>query len=391
MTRRMIFHHPLPLIPDAASASGIRPVQMRRAFEELGYEVWEVTGYTKERGRLASEVRYAIRCGVRFDFCYSESSTMPMTMTNPTHLPTRPFLDVGFFRSLRRNGVPVGQFLRDIYWVFPNYRESLPFFKLRAALAAYEWDMRTLRHHVDRVFLPSLKVGEYINLGNVPVSALEPGHGHAEPLSGPEEGASLFYVGGIGPGYKLHELFAAVKRAWEEKNLDVRLTVCLRSEEWDAVKHEYEQWACPAIEIVHGHGNSLREYFERTNIAAIVVDLDEYWKLGVPVKLYEYVGAGKPVMVTKGSLAGDMVERMELGWTVDNSPEAVVELLERLANDPQEIQRVRARVLSQRDAHTWLERAQQAAEELTGAPVPEDEEKRDSPTGTKTVAAKSGI
>ncbi len=391
MTRRMIFHHPLPLIPDAASASGIRPVQMKRSFEELGYEVWEVTGYTKERGRLASEVRYAIRCGVRFDFCYSESSTMPMTMTNPTHLPTRPFLDVGFFRSLRRNGVPVGQFLRDIYWVFPNYRESLPFFKLRAALAAYEWDMRTLRHHVDRVFLPSLKVGEYINLGNVPVSALEPGHGHAEPLSGPEEGASLFYVGGIGPGYKLHELFAAVKRAWEEKNLDVRLTVCLRSEEWDAVKHEYEQWACPAIEIVHGHGNSLREYFERTNIAAIVVDLDEYWKLGVPVKLYEYVGAGKPVMVTKGSLAGDMVERMELGWTVDNSPEAVVELLERLANDPQEIQRVRARVLAQRDAHTWLERARQAVEELTGAPVPEDEEKRDSSTGTKTVAAKSGI
>ena len=366
MTRRMIFHHPLPLVPDSASASGIRPVQMRRAFEELGYEVWEVAGYTKERGRLAAEVRYAIRRGVRFDFCYSESSTMPMTMTNPSHLPTRPFLDVGFFRLLRRNGVPVGQFLRDIYWVFSNYRESLPFFKLRAALAAYEWDMRTLRRHVDRVFLPSLKVGEYINLGNVPVSALEPGHGHAEPLPGPEEGASLFYVGGIGPGYKLHELFAGIKQAWEEKNLDVRLTVCLRSDEWDGVKHEYEQWTCPAIEVVHAHGNGLREYFERANIAAIVVDLDEYWKLGVPVKLYEYIGAGKPVMVTKGSLAGDMVERMELGWTVDNSPDAVVELLERLANDPQEIRQARERVLAQRDEHTWLERARRAAKELTG-------------------------
>lgn len=391
MTRRMVFHHPLPLIPDAASASGIRPVQMKRAFEELGYEVWEVAGYTKERSRLAAEVRYAIRCGVRFDFCYSESSTMPMTMTNPNHLPTRPFLDVGFFRSLRRSGVPVGQFLRDIYWVFPNYRESLPFFKLRAALAAYEWDMRTLRHHVDRVFLPSLKVGEYINLGNVPISALEPGHGHAEPLPGPEEGVSLFYVGGIGPGYKLHELFAAVKQAREEKNLDVHLTVCLRSEEWDAVKHEYEQWACPAIEVVHGHGNGLREYFERSNIAAIVVDLDEYWKLGVPVKLYEYIGAGKPVMVTKGSLAGDMVESMELGWTVDNSPDAVVELLERLANDPQEIQQVRARVLAQRDAHTWLERARQAVEELTGASVPEAVEERDPLTETKEVVVKNGL
>ena len=146
----------------------------------------------------------------------------------------------------------------------------------------------------------------------------------------------------------------------------MRLIVCLRPEEWDAVKHEYEQWACPTIEVVHAHGNGLREYFERTNIAAIVVDLDEYWKLGVPVKLYEYIGAGKPVMVTKGSLAGDMVERMELGWTVDNSPEAVVELLERLANDPQEIRQARERVLVQRDEHTWLERARRAAKELTG-------------------------
>ena len=378
MTRRMIFHHPLPLFPDAASASGIRPVQMKRSFEELGYEVWEVTGYTRERAARAADVRYAMRCGTRFDFCYSESSTMPMTMTNPTHLPSRPFLDLGFFRSLRKNGIPVGQFLRDIYWVFPEYRESLSFLKVHAALAAYEWDLRTLRRHVDRVFLPSLKVGEYINLGNVPVSALEPGHGHAEPLPGPDTGLSLFYVGGIGFDYKLHELFAAVKQAWE-KNLDVLLIVCLRPEDWAAVKHEYEQWACPAIEVVHGHGNVLQEYFERTNIATIVVDLDEYWKLGVPVKLYDYIGAGKPVMVTKGSLAGDMVERMEVGWTVDNSSEAVIKLLERLANDPQEIQRVRDRVLAQRDAYTWRERARQAAEELTGAPVPEGETGKGNP------------
>ena len=385
MTRRMIFHHPLPLFPDAASASGIRPVQMKRSFEELGYEVWEVTGYTRERAERAADVRYAMRCGTRFDFCYSESSTMPMTMTNPTHLPSRPFLDLGFFRSLRKNGIPVGQFLRDIYWVFPEYRESLSFLKVHAALAAYEWDLRTLRRHVDRVFLPSLKVGEYINLGNVPVSALEPGHGHVEPLPGPDTGLSLFYVGGIGFDYKLHELFAAVKQAWE-KHLDVLLIVCLRPEDWDAVKHEYEQWACPAIEVVHGHGNVLQEYFERTNIATIVVDLDEYWKLGVPVKLYDYIGAGKPVMVTKGSLAGDMVERMEVGWTVDNSSEAVIKLLERLANDPQEIQRVRDRVLAQRDAYTWRERARQAAEELTGAPVPESEMGKGNPLPKAGIA-----
>ena len=98
--KRMIYHHPLPLTEGATSASGIRPVQMKHAFEKVGYEVWDVTGFTKERVQRAADVRHALRRGIRFDFCYSESSTMPMSMTNPTHLPTRPFLDSSFFRTL---------------------------------------------------------------------------------------------------------------------------------------------------------------------------------------------------------------------------------------------------------------------------------------------------
>ena len=118
MTKRMIYHHPLPLADNATSASGIRPVQMKRAFEKLGYEVWDVTGFTKERAHHAADVRHALRHGTRFDFCYSESSTMPMSMTNPNHLPTRPFLDLSLFRTQRRHGIPVGPFRRDLYWRF---------------------------------------------------------------------------------------------------------------------------------------------------------------------------------------------------------------------------------------------------------------------------------
>ena len=250
MTKRMIYHHPLPLADNATSASGIRPVQMKRAFEKLGYEVWDVTGFTKERAHHAADVRHALRHGTRFDFCYSESSTMPMSMTNPNHLPTRPFLDLSLFRTLRRHGIPVGHFLRDIYWRFPDYRQSVAFPKREAALLAYQWDMWVLRHHVDHVFLPSPEMAEHVNLGRTPFTALPPGHDYPEPLDGPTSGLSLFYVGGIGAHYRMHQLVAGVRKASSE-GIDIRLTLCVRPDDWEAVQHEYADQACPAIRVVH--------------------------------------------------------------------------------------------------------------------------------------------
>lgn len=46
--KKIIFHHPLPLDPNATSASGIRPFKMIKAFEKLGYEVLEIRGHGKE-------------------------------------------------------------------------------------------------------------------------------------------------------------------------------------------------------------------------------------------------------------------------------------------------------------------------------------------------------
>ena len=55
--RRMVYHTPYPLNRAAQSASGLRPVRMRDAFEELGYEVWEVTGHSAERRRSCPRLR----------------------------------------------------------------------------------------------------------------------------------------------------------------------------------------------------------------------------------------------------------------------------------------------------------------------------------------------
>ena len=114
----MIFHFPLPLDSNAKSASGIRPLRMIAAFESLGYKVVLVTGYFSERKDCIAKIKEKIRRGRKYDFVYSESSTMPTTLTERNHLPLHPFLDWFFFRFCNKKGIPIGLSYRDIYWKF---------------------------------------------------------------------------------------------------------------------------------------------------------------------------------------------------------------------------------------------------------------------------------
>lgn len=362
-TRRMVYHTPLPLNPDARTASGLRPLKMKEAFERLGYEVWLVSGYSSDRRAAMRRVKDAMATGTAFEFCYSESSTMPMTMTDRHHLPLHPLLDRRFFDHLRRAGVPVGHFLRDIFWRFPEYRASVRPPKREAALAAYAFDQQTLRHHVDRVFLPSEPMASYLNLGSTPVTALPPGHGYDAPIDSPKDGVRLFYVGGIGAHYRLQTLFEGVQKA-AAAGIPASLTVCTTSEYWQLERSTYEQWLCDAVKVVHAHGEALRPHLEAANVGALFVEPDDYWTFAVPVKQFEYLGAGKPILAADGSLTGDFVRDNGIGWTLPYRADALVDQLRCLAADASLIDQARTRVLTVRRDHTWVQRARQVAEAL---------------------------
>lgn len=121
--RRCIYHVPYPLDPNTTFGGQKRAVAMFKALTQWG-EVWVVAGDAHQRRSLMQVVMNAIRAGTRFEFCYSESSTMPTTLTESHHLPTHPLEDFAFLTRLRRHGIPVGLFYRDVYWKFPLYGEE---------------------------------------------------------------------------------------------------------------------------------------------------------------------------------------------------------------------------------------------------------------------------
>lgn len=361
---RIILHAPFPLNPDARAASGIRPVKMFDAFTGLGHEVWLVDGYSRQRRAAMTRVLEAMKSGVRFDLCYSESSTMPTPLTDPDHLPRHPLRDYAFFARLRRAGVPVGVYYRDIYWKFPGYGAALSSLRRQVALTFYRLELRAYRRCTDVVFLPSAEMAPYVG-GGLNYRPLPPGHGVAEPNDAPPSPLRLLYVGGMGDRYRMHALVEAVSVA-ASRGVDVTLTVCCHPEQWAGVAAEYGPLTSDAVIVREASGAVLHDLFGQVNVAVLMVEPLEYWTFAAPVKLFEYIGEGKPVIATEGTLAGRFVTDNDCGWTLPYEVEDAVALLSRLSADPAAVQDAHRRTLLVRERNDWAARARTVIDDLTG-------------------------
>lgn len=360
---RCIYHLPYPLDMSSRFGGQVRPARMMEALSEWG-EVWVVAGTAAQRRRQMRIVEKAVRRGVHFDFCYSESSTMPTALTESHHLPTHPLEDFAFLFRLRRAGIPVGLFYRDIHWRFPMYGKELSPARRRAAIAMYRYDLAAYGHCLDVLFLPSLQMADHVNLpGTVTLAELPPGHDIAgEPAEAPAHPLSLFYVGGFGDNYRMDRLLEAVHRTPQ-----VHLTVCTRAEEWQAARPRVQQWLGDNLEVVHAQGSrQLAPYFARCNVATLAVEPQPYWTFAAPLKLYEYIGNGKPILASQGTLAGSRVADEGLGWTVPYTVEALADTLSGLSDHPERVSAARDAVMKLRHSHSWAGRVTQLASVLAG-------------------------
>ncbi|MDD2557441.1 MAG: glycosyltransferase [Desulfuromonas sp.] len=361
----VIFHHPLPLDRNAKSASGIRPLRMLAAFENLGCEVDLVTGYSGERKRSIARIKKNINDGAKYDFVYSESSTMPTVLTDPHHFPLHPLIDWLFLRFCSKNDIPIGLFYRDIYWLFDSYGAGLSPIKTAVAKTAYRFDLWVYQQVLKKLYLPSLEMGGYVPKINPDIFAALP-PGHATPSCFPHADVAvnldklkLFYVGGLSSHYQLHKLFTVVRELPE-----VEFTLCTREAEWHAVKNEYPTLTSN-IHVIHATGVVMEEHLQAADIAILFVKPQEYWQFASPVKLYEYLGYQKPILASEGTLVGRFVNENGVGWSIPYDESALKELLQSFLSKTRDWSRVIANLKLVATQHSWEARAKQVIKDLT--------------------------
>lgn len=339
-------------------------MRMLRAFRDLGYDVDVVAGYAKERIaaiRVVKETLAADRHA--YSFVYSESSTAPTLLTEPNHLPRHPLIDFDLLHKLRSVGTPVGLFYRDAFWHTDFYPKTVRFRYRVVTIPMYYYDLAQYRRSIDHLFIPNLKIMDLIPWGwpEGRFSTLPPGCDLRAPspahVRGSDSPLAIFFVGSIiPPMYDMREIIRAIA-----DQPDVTLTICCRPREWEAYQALY--LPLPAnVSITHAHGEGLDALYRSADLA-MINQVDWYQKVTVPVKFYEAISYGMPMVVVGESFVAKTVRDCDLGW-VAATPEELPAVLAGIRSTPDALQRAREAVLNAQEANSWKSRASQAAETL---------------------------
>jgi len=362
----MIYHYPMVLGPQT-SGSRVHLAQMMQGFQEIGYAVAPMMGWSDARARAWAQIEAEAAHGRRFDFAYVWSPTVPTFRVRWNLL--RPWVDPAFFAWCRRHGIPSGLFYGDVHYRLDHFRANVRWPDRNLMQLLFRLDWLVYRRFVDHLFLPSLGM-----------AALLPTHWPAERMSvllpgcptpsikreaARDSELKLFYVGGIVPPlYDLKPMVDAISQV-----PGVCLTLCCRADEWGKVSSYYGSMDPARVRIVHASGEGLRSHYEAADVFCMFWR-HPYLEITMPVKVFEALGYGLPLITAAGTEPARFVNEVGVGWMPD-SGEEFHRLLVRLRDERQEVTQMQKRVEAVRGQHTWQARARQVAHTLKGMKRPE--------------------
>lgn len=341
---------------------------MLQAFQEIGYDVDCVMGYGRERRKKIHEIKKKIENGVKYDFMYSESSTMPTVLTEKNHIPRYFTLDFGFIKFCKKHGIRIGLFYRDIQWKFDVYKQSVSLYKRCVTIPMYYYDLYKYQQLVDRLYLTSFIVKRYLR--RFPsllekIDELPPGCDRLESRTQkPFDGGSndilkIFYVGGISRIYDLEEFLLGVQ------NIEhIELIICCREQEWKEEKSRYEKYLLPWMKIVHASGKELEPFYEWADICCGFAGKGAYMSIAMPIKIFEYLGHGKPIIGTAGTEAGNFIEKTNIGWCVQYHAHDLEKCIKEIQNNPLELETKKKNIYQIQKENYWTSRAQKVINDL---------------------------
>jgi len=360
---RMIFHVPRALDPAARSGFHVRVPRMVQGFKDLGYEVDLVSGTVLERKKKIERISDNIEKGIRYDFLYAENATIPTLLTEPGHMPIGPRTDFGFFKYCKAKGLRLGLFYRDIYWRFPDFAEKMRFHKRIFNMLFQYYDLFQFSSIFDVLYLPTMEMAAYLPIRmGCSIKDLPPGLvpnliGRSKRR---KEGAVRFlYVGGLGAFY---DIGLMAKTVFGDPRLS--LTICCRENDWKQSKNVYGRYLCDRIRVVHASGDDLGEYMAEADIGCLYLQPHEWRDFAMPIKLFEYLQYGLPVLGVEGSAAGRFIRDNGVGWVIGYSDESIGTLIGELLSDDASYRQKMEAAAASSAAHSWKSRCEKVASDL---------------------------
>jgi glycosyltransferase involved in cell wall biosynthesis len=272
-----------------------------------------VAGY---RGaRRAGLARYALSGQLRgLDGIYVESSTF---------LPAE--TDIAVLGLARVLGIPVLTYIRDAYQLFTDeYRPD----SLRRWIGARAFApaVRALGAVSTRLAFPSQGLARAV-LGDASTSILLP-PGSPDPVEVARRPAArnLLFVGDARlPAQGVNSLLAAVGRA-REQGVDVDLIIVTRPNREPPPPHP------PWMRVVHAEGEDIVRLLPDVLATVIPRPRTAYNDLALPIKLFDYLAYGRPLLVTDCLEQARVVNDGRAGIVTPDDVPAMADAIGRIAS-----------------------------------------------------------
>lgn len=271
-----------------------------------------VAGY---RGaRRAAWARYAL--GGRFrglDGIYVESSTF---------LPAE--IDLAFLGLARALRIPVVTYIRDAYQLFDDYGQS-DTLRRRIGAALFRPATRALGAVSDRLAFPTLGLARVVAPKLADPLLLPPGAPAPVDVTRDVSADQLLFVGDARlPAQGASRLVNAVAAA-RERGARVALTVVCRP------GHEPLGPRPDWMQIRRAEGAAIHELLPRVLASVIPRPRGAYNDLALPIKLFDGLAYGRPLIVTDCVEQARVVAGADAGIVTADDPAAMADAIVRLA------------------------------------------------------------
>lgn len=301
------------------SGSSVRPYKLYTTFVEMGYEVLLINGVnakTRRKKYLELKENKDLR---DIDYCYIEPSTYPC---HP--------LDYSIFLWIKKMKVPVGIFYRDMYYKFPELFQKTGFKNIELQVR-YKIDWYIYKLIANTIFFPSDTMAKYFKF-NRKVALPPAGEIHNIKKDLEKIHYRIIYVGGVSVEMGTKILLEALEKVNQIKSVALTL-VCRDYNKNLFDKYKNSEW----LEIKHLTNNQLIEEYEKVDFAIIPRPVNEYNNFAVPVKLFEYISYGMPIVTTNCFEITDFVEKNNIGIVLKDNSKDLADGIVYLYNNPDKI------------------------------------------------------
>jgi glycosyltransferase involved in cell wall biosynthesis len=353
---KCIMHIPWKMIDESVSATEVRPRKMKKAFEDIGYNVFFITGSASERNKQIKELERSLESGEKYDFLYSESSTLPMQLTESHHLPTHPFTDKSLFALAKKNRIPIGLFYRDYYWVFPEIHRFNKIKTLYTKLF-HIIELQIYNRFLDVIYFSTdlydmtLEKLRYLDK-DLKFYTLPSGADLSYPQ--PEKKENYFaFIGDIGPNR--HN----IKVLMQTFNLfpQYELRICTPQKCWNINKQYYEPYLTPNIKILHLVNEEAQEFLSKAKYAFCYFSESNYRKYTLAYKFFDYVGHNLPIICNENDYSGQLIKKLGIGYSIKHSVKALSEWLNNIPSEA-EYTLIIDNIEKVKKENSWLKRAE---------------------------------